>query len=172
MKLRQNDDTELFSIKFQEDGAKLLDSANAELARFIVYESNKVKIKSATDEVLGYVVPSEGKWQVKNAEQDQNLYILRRQDDGDYKLDDGTNSTIYRVQVRAYGYEIETSEKQSLYAVKQKGPKISLDNVDAETVIFTKADVIPMAIAPFGFDVLTKEQQAALSYALTVSGGR
>ena len=147
------------------------DASGAELARFTIDESGKVKIKDAADVVLGYIVSQPGYWKVENADQTQELYIFRRQDDGDYKLEDGANTQIYRVKMRDYGYEIETPDKQSLYKVKQKENKISLRDASEQTVLSTKAAVMPVAIAPFGFDVLTREQQAALSFAVSVTGG-
>lgn len=170
VKFKQGD-TELFSIKYKDDGAKLEDASGAELARFTLDESGKVKIKDAADVVLGYIVSRPGVWKVENADQTQELYIFRRQDDGDYKLEDGSDTQIYRVKMRDYGYEIETPDKQSLYKVKQKENKISLRDASEETVLSTKDSVVPVAIAPFGFDVLTREQQAALSFAVNATGG-
>ena len=171
VKFKQGD-TELFAIKYKDDGAKLVDASGAELARFKLDESGKVKIKDAADTVLGYIVSQPGKWKVENADQTQELYIFRRQDDGDYKLEDGADTQIYRIKVREYGYEIETPDKQSLYKVKQKENKISLRDANDQTVLSTKDAVVPVAIAPFGFDVLTQEQQAALSFAVNATGGQ
>ena len=171
VKFKQGD-TELFAIKHKDDGAKLVDASGAELARFKLDEAGKVKIKDAADVVLGYIVSQPGAWKVENSDQTQELYIFRRQDDGDYKLEDGADTQIYRIKVREYGYEIETPDKQSLYKVKQKDSKISLRDATDQTVLSTKDAVIPVAIAPFGFDVLTQEQQAALSFAVNATGGQ
>ena len=168
----KQDDTELFSIKYKDDGAKLVDASGAEIARFTLDDSGKVKIKDPADSVLGYIVSQPGKWKVENADQTKELYIFRRQDDGDYKLEDGADTQIYRIKVRDYGYEIETPDKQSLYKVKQKENKISLRDASEQTVLSTKDAVVPVAIAPFGFDVLTREQQAALSFAVNATGGK
>jgi hypothetical protein len=97
---------------------------------------------------------------------------MQRQDDGDYKLEDGANKQIYTIKVRDYGFEIETPQKQSLYKVKVKEGKISLRNASEQTVFSTKSKFLPIAVACFGFDVLSREQQAALAYAVNLSGGR
>lgn len=172
LKFKQGDGAEAFSLKLKADGAKLVDPADAELARLTVDGSQKVKIKNAQDQTLGYVVKTGDHWKLENADQTQELFILRRQADGDYKLEDGQDAEIYRIKARDYGYEIETPDKQSLYKVKVKDGKTSLRNAQDETVLSTKDAIAPIAVAPFGFDVLTPEQQAALAYAVNLSGGQ
>ena len=171
IKFKLEGGSEAFALKPKEDGAKLVDANDKELARLNVDEGQKVKIKDAGDRVLGYVVPEENYWKIKNAEQTKELYILRRQDDGDYKLEDGANKEIYRIKKRDYGLEIETPTKQSLYKVKIKDDKTSLRDASDKTVLYTKSGIAPMAIASFGFDVLSREQKAALAYAVNRSGG-
>ena len=172
IKFKREDGSEAFSIEFRRDGAKLVDGAEAEIARFTRDGNQKIKIKDPNDQTLGYVVPQAGYWKLENADQTQELYILRRQSDGDYKLEDGADQAIYRIKVRDYGFEIETPEKQSLYKVKLKDDKISLRNANDQTVLSTRSPVSPIAVACFGFDVMNLEQQAAMAYAVNVSGGQ
>ena len=163
---------EAFSLKFKADGAKLEDAGGAELARLNIDATQKVKIKDANDNTLGYVVTQAGYWKVENAEQTQELFVLRRQADGDYKLETGADQSVYRIKVRDYGFEIETPQKQSLYKVKLKGEKLSLRDANENTVLYTKSKFLPIALACFGFDQLSREQQAALAYAVNASGGQ
>src|SRR6476469_4466678 len=172
IKFKQENGTEAFVLKFMPDGAKLVDGKNQELARFNVDSQRKVKIKNAADQVLGYVVPENGYWKLENSDQSQELYVMRRQADGDYKLETGKNQPVYRIKARDYGFEIETPQKQSLYKVKVKEGKTSLRNANDQTVLSTKSNLAPIAIAPFGFDQLSREQQAALAYALNQAGGQ
>lgn len=172
LKFKQDNGDELFAIKFRADGAKLVDAADQEIARFTVDDQQKVKIKDPQDQVLGYIVPKDGYWKIENAAQTQELYILRRQEDGDYKLEDGADNPIYRIKVRDYGYEIETPEKQSLYKVKLRDGKVSLRNAQDVTVLSTRSEMTPIAVAAFGFDLLSQEQQAALAYAVHRTGGQ
>jgi len=169
IKFKQADGAEKYSLKFKPDGAKFVDAADTELARLKVDDSQKVKIKAADETVLGYVVTKDGYWKLENAEQTEELYVLRLQEDGDLKLEDGSDQQIYRIKVRDYGYEIETPEKQSLYKVKMKEGKISLRDANEETVMSTKSPMTSAAMTPFGFDVLTPPQQAALAYAVNAS---
>jgi len=171
IKFKQANGAEKFSLKFKSDGAKLVDGADAEIARLNL-DGNKVKIKDAADVVIGYVVSQDGYWKLENAEQTEELYVLRRQDDGDYKLETGDDTPVYRVKARDYGYEIETPAKESLYKVKVKKGKISLRDASEETVLSTKSAMTPAAMVPFGFDVLTPPQQAALAYAVNLTGGQ
>jgi hypothetical protein len=162
---------EVFTIKLKPDGAKLVNANNQELARFKLDEKQKLKIKGADDRTLGFIVAEGDRWKVKNANQTQELYILRRQADGDYKLEDGSDSEIYRIKKRDYGWEIETQTKQSLYKIKVKDGKTSLRDASDKTVLYIKAELAPIAIACFGFDVLTQEQKAALAYMVNLAGG-
>lgn len=171
LKFKNDGGTEAFSFKIETNGAKLIDANDKELARLTVDEKQKVKIKNVDDQVLGYVVAKDGRWKIENADQTQELYILRRQNDGDYKLEDGADKEIYRIKMREYGFEIESPTKESLYKVKVKDGKISLRDKSDKTVLYTKSQLTPIAIACFGFDVLTQEQQAALAYAVNLTGG-
>ncbi|MBD2744240.1 hypothetical protein H6H02_22195 [Coleofasciculus sp. FACHB-1120] len=172
IKFKQEGGAEAFALKPEADGAKLLDEKDKEIARFNVDAGGKVKIKSAADKVLGYVVVKDGYWKIENADQTKELYVLRRQNDGDYKLEDGADKEIYRIKARDYGFEVESPDKQSLYKVKVKNGKTSLINAADKPVFSTKSQVNPAAIASFGFDVLSKEQKAALAYAVNRSGGK
>jgi hypothetical protein len=172
IKFKQEGGAEDFALKPEADGAKYLDGKDKELARFNVDGGGKVKIKNPADQVLGYVVTKEGYWKIENADQTKELYVLRRQNDGDYKLEDAADKEIYRIKARDYGFEVESPDKQSLYKVKVKNGKTSLINAADKPVFSTKSQVSPIAIASFGFDVLSKEQKAALAYAVNRSGGK
>ena len=111
-------------------------------------------------------------WKIKDASQNQELYVLQRQSDGDYKLKSGANQEIYRIKKREYGFEIETPAKQSLYKIKSKDGKISLKNPSGKTVLYVKSGLTPIAIACFGFDALNHEQKAALAYTVNLSEGK
>jgi hypothetical protein len=171
IEFKQANGAEVFAIKLKADGAKLVNANNQELGRFNLDEKQKLKIKDAGDRVLGFVVTESGYWKIENASQTQELYILRRQSDGDYKLEDGSDREIYRIKKRDYGFEIETPSKQSLYKVKVKDGKTSLRDASDKTVLYIKTELTPMAIACFGFDVLTQEQKAALAYMVNLAGG-
>ena len=161
-----------FSLKPESDGAKLVDENDRELARLTLDSREKVKIKDSGDRAIGYVITEAKAWKIKDASQNQELYVLQRQSDGDYKLKSSANQEIYRIKKREYGFEIETPAKQSLYKIKSKDGKISLKNPSGQTVLYVKSGLVPIAIACFGFDVLSREQKAALAYAVNLSGAQ
>ena len=162
--------TKAFSLKILVDGAKIINGNNKEIARLSVDKKQKVKIKNSSDVTLGYIVYRENKWKIEDGKQ-QQLYVLQKQVDGDYKLENGQNKEIYRIKARNYGYEIEMPNKQSLYKVKVKDGKTSLRNKADKTVLYTKSNIVTIAFACFGFDVLTPEQKAALTYSLNRASG-
>ena len=172
IELKSEDGKPAFSLKSESDGAKLVDENDRELARLTVDSQQKVKIKDSADRAIGYIVTDAQSWKIKDASQNQELYVLQRQSDGDYKLKSGANQEIYRIKKREYGFEIETPAKQSLYKIKSKDGKISLKNPSGKTVLYVKSGLTPIAIACFGFDALNREQKAALAYTVNLSEGK
>jgi len=170
VKFKLENGNEAFSLKPKDNGIKVESADGSEIARLTVDEERKIKIKDAADTTLGYVVSKDKYWKIENPEQTKELYILRQQTDGDYKLETGSDRQIYRLKRRDYGWEIETPQKESLYKVKTKDNKIVLRDKDEVTVIKTEANFSLLALACFGLDVLTQEQQSALAYAITLAG--
>jgi len=167
IKFKREDGSELFSLEFRSDGAKLEAAGGEELARLTVDGSNKVKIKDASDATLGYIVSDTDKWKVENAAQTEELYILRRQTDGDYTFETGADQDVYRIKQRDYGFEIETPDKVSRYKIKLDNGKLSLRDASETTVLYTNDPLPAIALVPFGLDELTPEQQVGLTYALS-----
>lgn len=163
---------DLFSLKQQDNGAKLVDGNDQELAKMREDKPGKLKIKNASDKVLGYVVREKGQWRLENPEQNQILYVLKRQNDQNYILEDPTKKEIYQISTRNDIWEINTPQKNLVYQIRIKEGKTSLRNASANTVFSTKSEISPIAFACFGLDVLTREQQAALAYAVNLTGGQ
>lgn len=171
IKFKTETDSELFSLKLQTDGAKLVDAKNNEIVKIKSEQLGKVKIKNASDKVLGYVVTDKGNWKLENSEQNKALYILKLQNDGNYKLEDSANKEIYQINATNNDLLIQANN-QLVYKVKIKEQKTSLRDASGKTVFSTKSNITPIAFACFGFDVLTREQQAALAYAVNLTGGK
>ncbi|WP_008309706.1 hypothetical protein [Leptolyngbya sp. PCC 6406] len=170
LKFKHDDGSEAFALKFQDNGAKLVDSSDQEIARLTVNDGGKVKIKDPSDTELGYVVSYDGYWKVKNADQTQDLFVLKAREGDGYRMDDGQGNRLYRIKQRDYGYEIQTAEEVSLYKIKLKDGKLSLRDVNDDTVISIRSAMSPAAMTAFGLDALSLEQQAALAYAIILSG--
>jgi hypothetical protein len=162
--------TDLFALKPLPDGGKLVDGKEQEIARIKTDESGKIKIKNAQEKVLGYVLKSQGLWTVENPDK-KALYILKRNSDSNYQLEDSNQKEIYQITTNKTGLEIFTLNKKLLYQIKIQEGKISLRNTSGSTVFSTKSNISPIAFACFGLDVLTREQQAGLAYAVNLTGG-
>lgn len=163
---------DLFSLKQQDNGAKLVDGNDQELAKMRENSPGKVKIKNPSEKVLGYVIREKSQWKLENPEQSQALYTLKRQNDGQYTLEDAANKAIYQIQTRNNGWEINTPDQKLVYQVRIRDGKTSLRDSSANTVFSTRSEISPIAFACFGLDVLTREQQAALAYAVNLTGGQ
>lgn len=170
LKFKHDDGSEAFALKFQDNGAKLVDSNDQEIARLTINDSGKVKIKDPSDAELGYVVSYDGYWKVKNADQTQDLFVLKVREGDGYRLEDGQGNRLYRIKPRDYGYEVQTAEEVSLYKIKLKDDKLSLRDANDATVISIRSAMSPAAMTAFGLDDLSLEQQAALAYAIILSG--
>lgn len=171
IKFKTEGGSDLFSLKKEEDGAKLVDAKNQEIARIKRERNGKIKLKNPEDKVLGYVEASPGNWKVENADAKQDLYILS-QKGKNYQLINDAKKEIYIINSNDKGLEIASPDTKIVYQVRIKEGKISLRNSSGKTVFSTKSNISPIAFACFGFDVLTREQQAALAYAVNSTGGR
>ncbi|GBE91192.1 hypothetical protein [Nostoc cycadae] len=172
IKFKTEGGTDLFSLKQQADGAKLVDGKEKELVRIKADKSGKVKFKNAADKTLGYVVTAKGYWKLENPEQNKELYVLRKQNNGGLNLEDAGKKVVYQIKSDDNGWEILKPNNQLVYQVKVKEGKTALKNSSGKTVFYTKSSIAPIAFACFGFDVLNREQQAALAYALNLTGGQ
>lgn len=141
----------LFEVKFKADGAKLVDADEQEIARFNV-DGRKLKIKLPDDTVVAYVVAKDGEYQIRDETQKVELFELKSQPDGDWKLKDGNDGPLAVIKKRDYGYEIEDGQENSLSKSKLKDGKRSLRNADDRTVLSTRNEVSPLCIACLGLD--------------------
>ncbi|MCF4969314.1 hypothetical protein [Nostoc sp. CMAA1605] len=170
IKFKTEGGADLFAIKQRPDGAKLVDGKDEELARIKTDDSGKIKVKNAQDKVLGYVINADGSWTIQDAEK-KDKYFLKRNSDNTYQLEDNTKKQLYQITTNKAGLEITTPDKKLVYQVRIKEGKISLRNASGGTVFSTKSNMSPIAFACFGLDSLTREQQAALAYAVNLTGG-
>jgi len=155
---------ESFAIKVKEDGAKLVDAQENELARLRA-EPGKVRIKDAAEQPLGAVHVKASQWHLKDAA-GKVLFQLVRQDDGDLKLQDGGGSLLFRIKRRDYGAEVETPDDRSLFKAKRKNGGLALRDAEEATVLSSDEAGDPQAAALLVVPGLTLPQRAALWYVL------
>ncbi len=172
IKFKTGDGDTAFSLKPEEDGAKLVNADERELARFNL-NGSKLKIKGPDDNVLGYVIASDGKLKIKDSEQEKELWRLQQQSDGDWKLEDGREQLIYKIKVREYGFEIEDATEHSVFKVKLKEGKTSIRNASDQTLYYTKDQVPTLATTCLGFESIKNlPLQAGLMTMLIIFHGR
>lgn len=166
IKFKAADPARSFSIKVREDGAKLVDGAENELARIRIEPDGRIKVKDAADKPLATVTGAAPQWHLKDAESGQVLFQLVRQDDGDLKLEDGAGRLLYRIKKRDYGAEVETPDDQSLFKSKLKSGGLSIRDAADQTVLSSNDATDPQAAALLVVTDLTLPQRAGLWYVL------
>lgn len=150
-----NGDT-AFSLKPTEEGATLVDARELELARFVA-DASKLRVRNTTDQVLGHIIASNGKYKVENTTQDVELWKFQRQEDGDWKLEDGQERLIYKIKKRDYGFEIEDGLANSLAKIRKKDGKTLMQNAFGKTVFSTRDQISTIAFACLSFDAIDSQ---------------
>lgn len=147
MKFKDEGGAATLVIKWYEDGgAKLLDGAEKELARY-TWSSGKLKIKDAADQVLGYVTGEAPVFKLEDPGQERLLFRLQQQEDGDWKLEDPEGKLLLRIKQRSYGVEVETPDDQRFASVKRKEDKISLKKASGAILHETHEPISADALA-------------------------
>lgn len=149
IKLKDGEGAAAYSLKKKDDGAKLVNAAEEEVARFKL-SGTKLKVKGPDEKVLGHIVVSPGELKVKDAEQTQELFEIQRGEDGDWKLKDGADRLLLRIKKRDYGWEIETPDDVRQAKVKSDGGKVSLRDADEKPLWYTKDPLKPLALVMLG----------------------
>lgn len=161
-----------FSLKPREDGAKLFDGKEKEVARYNL-SPGKLKIKDEHDKTLAYIIMARPHLHIEDADQEERLWKVQRQPDGDWKLERRNDTLVYRIKKRDYGFEVETPKKQSLHKVKFKNGKTSLRNAKEQTVLSTKDKIDPLAMACLGLDAVEDQRvRFGLAVAMLVQQGK
>jgi hypothetical protein len=171
IKFRDEAGKTTFSLKLKDDGGKLVDGNEKELARYTCKE-HKVKIKDAEDKVLGYVIivgePAKiERLRLEGPDEKTELFVLKHQPDGDWKLEDPQQMRVYTIKKRDYGAEIKDAKDESLYKVKNKEGHTSLRNEAEKTVYHTNEAISAPAMACLGLDKISDVRlRAALMFAI------
>ncbi|MBZ4421350.1 hypothetical protein [Myxococcus sp. RHSTA-1-4] len=165
LKFKDADDRERFSLKPKEDGAKLVDGEDKELARY-KWKGTALKISGPDDAVLGYVVGSAGgALTVRDAEQRQILFTLARQGPG-WRLNDAKGALLYSVSPSDDGADIQDAAGSEVARVKLREGKVSLRDASGRTLLATKSLVRADAAACLAFERLDLPLRVALLFFL------
>jgi hypothetical protein len=162
---------EVFSVQWMEDGAKLVDSRGHELARLKPREQ-RVKINGPDDAVLGVLSGDAAKLKVKVDDADKAvLFVLRRQSDGDYKLEDGREGLLAKLKLKgADAVRVEDASGATLCKARRKAGKLVITDAAELTMLSAEGTASLMGFAVLGLQRLTLPQRVALLYRLDALG--
>jgi len=163
---RQPSGTPEFSLQLKSSGGKLLDSAGKVIANLILESDGSIKLTDAMNNPVGYVVRADDTLQLVSPKRTKTLFSYVRESNGDALLTRNNGSTVYRLNATDAGYEV-SSDKATLYTVLAGKGRGQLQTSDGQTMIMSDSEILPSALAIFGFDKLTQAQQAGLAYALS-----
>ena len=165
IKFHDHDGKTVLSLKIKEDGAKLVDGDEKELARFTISQ-DKLKIKDADDKPVAVIVLLADRLKLES-ESHGIICQLRRQADGDWKMENAEKEHVATIKKHGEGVEIEDHLKQRAFKVKIKSGKTSLVDASEKTVYSTKEEVTPAAMGCLGVETVSDLRlRFALLYAM------
>lgn len=164
LKFKDGDDRERFSLKSKDDGAKLVDGADQEVARY-KWKGGELKVSGPDDTVLAYVTGGPDAYQVKDAARSAVRYTFAREGAG-WKLTDAQGAVLYTVAPDGGGASVKGASGAEAIHVKVRDGKLSLRDPSGKTVLATKQPVSPEAAACLGFDSLDLPLRMALLFRL------
>ncbi|MCP3102605.1 hypothetical protein LZ198_27395 [Myxococcus sp. K15C18031901] len=165
LKFKDADDRERFSLKPKDDGAKLVDGDNRELAR-LKWKGVSLKVSDPQDVPLAHVVGSAGgALTVRDGAQQQVLYTLARQGTG-WRLNDSRGALLYTVSPDEDGARVQEASGVEVARVKVREGKVSLKDAGGRTLLATKSDVRADAVACLAFEKLDLPLRVALLHQL------
>ncbi|WP_342377294.1 hypothetical protein NVS55_38420 [Myxococcus stipitatus] len=165
LKFKDADDRERFSLKPKDDGSKLVDGEDRELAR-LKWKGATLKVSSPEDVPLGYVLGSSGgAFIVRDGAQKQVLYTLARQGAG-WMLTGAKGEVLYTVSADDDGARIQDASGAEVARVKVREGKVSLKDPSGKTLLATKSLVNADAAACLAFEKLDLPFRVALLHQL------
>ncbi|RKH39316.1 hypothetical protein [Corallococcus sicarius] len=169
LKFKDGDDRERFSLKPKDDGAKLVDSEDKEVARY-KWKGGELKVSGPDDAVLAYVTGGPDVFQVKDAARATVRYTFAREGSG-WKLTDAQGAVLYTVSAEGVGASVKGASGAEEIRVKVRDGKLSLRDPSGNTVLATKTPVAPDAAACLGFATLELPLRMALLFRLHSPAG-
>lgn len=165
LKFKDADDRERFSLEARDDGAKLVDGEDRELARY-KWKGTSLKVSGPDDAVLAHVAASAGgALTVRDASQQQILFTLARQGPG-WRLNDSRGALLYSVSPEDDGARIQDGSGASVAHVKAREGKVSVRDTEGRTLLATKSPVRAEAAACLAFEKLDLPLRGALLFYL------
>lgn len=168
-KVKFKTDAGEFGLIGDKSTGSFVDSSGKVQAAFTVMSGGKVIRIDEGGKPTGYISLASPKWKIDDAAR-KELFALKQQPDGDYKLKDATGQELFKIKGESYGLKIVDRNQKPVYKVHDSDDKLSLKSADGKIVLSTKSKIDKMALACFGLDSLSKSQKAALAYAFSFVG--
>lgn len=163
LKFRDAAGKTLFSIKLKEDGAKLVDADEKELARLKFEtrdEGRELKIKDADGKTLGAVDGKPPRWRLKDARKQVTFTIAKT--DAGYRIDDGDERPAFRVVVKETGVEVDDAAGVCLLKAAAEGHKTVARDAAGKVALSISEPVNALALALLAEEKFSRPQAAAL----------
>jgi hypothetical protein len=142
---------QVFSIKPKDDGAKLVDDADKELARY-KSEKSGFRIKGPDDAALAEIEVKGDEIRVVRG--GATVYELKRHPDGDWKLKDGAKAELFHVKKKdGAAFEVEDAKGARVAKVDVNAAgKTKVKDAAGAEVWVAKERVGAAALACLAFD--------------------
>lgn len=153
----------LFTIKDKPDGAKVVqdkDGAETELWR-LHWRGADLEVQNSSDQTLGRLDVKDKKVEILDAAK-ATLFVLKQQDDGDWKVEDGGDRLLYRLKKRDNGIDIEKGDGTAFRKVRVYDKKVKLKEENGTELLVVRSAVKPLALASHALDGIDRHAQAAL----------
>ncbi len=153
-----------FALKDKDDGAKLVDADENELAR-LKDKGDKTEVRTPDDVVVAIITGDADKLKIESPTREER-FALKRYEDGDYKLKTAAGETLYVLKAKDYGFKIRDANGADVAKVKKSADKVKLKDAKGETLYETKADIPAIAVACLAFEGVALPTRVALLHRL------
>ncbi len=161
------DGADLLSLDPRQTGVRLSDGAGATRARYQLVEG-RLQIRESVGKPVGFVAraPDGGRGLRILDASERVIFVLRSEPDGDLRLEDAEEVTVYELKSRDYGLKVVGASGELEAKVRTRKGKISLRNADGKTVLGTRAAIPPVAVACLALRDLRLSYRLGLALAI------
>lgn len=128
-------------------GSRLLDGQGKELARYSPSSKGRVAVRDPGDTVLGWIVVREDRLQVRAADGATVRFRFQRRENGNWKLEDGDDNLICRINRRSDGWEVKDPEGARVARVRKSENTTTLSDAKGKSLVSTTADIDGLVVA-------------------------
>ena len=122
-------------------GSRLLDGQGQELARYSPPKKGRVAVRDAGDMVVGWIVIRDDRLQVRAVDGATVRFRFQRRENGNWKLEDGQDNLICRINRRVDGWEVKDPSGDRMARVRKSENTTTVSDGMGKTVASTTADI-------------------------------